>query len=51
MWFLRYTVELTSSVSPATWTKLTTLAGNGAVRSVTHTNAGGTQQFYRVRVN
>jgi len=45
-----YVVERTTALSPASWSEWTTLSGNGAVRSVTHTNAGGTQQFYRVRV-
>ena len=46
-----YVVERTTSLSPANWSELTTLAGNGSVLSVTHTNASGTQQFYRVKVN
>lgn len=46
-----YVFERTDSLSPTNWTELTTLTGNGAVQSVTHTNAGGTQQFYRVKVN
>jgi PKD repeat protein len=46
-----YVVERTTTLSPTAWTELTTLPGNGSVRSVTHTNAGGGQQFYRVRTN
>jgi PKD repeat protein len=47
----RYVVERTTSLSPVNWIELTTLTGNGALQSVTHTNAGGVQQFYRVRVD
>ena len=46
-----YVIERTASLSPAAWTELTTLPGNGSARSVTHTNAGGAQQFYRLRVD
>ena len=46
-----YAVERTETLSPPAWSTLTTLPGNGSVRSVTHTNAGGAQQFYRVRVD
>ena len=46
-----YVIERTTSLSPAAWTELTTLPGNGSVRSVTHTNAGGAQQFYRLRAD
>lgn len=46
-----YVVERTASLNPAAWAELTTLPGDGALRSFTHTNAGGTQQFYRVRVD
>ena len=45
-----YVAERTTSLITASWSEWTTLPGNGSVRSVTHTNAGGTQQFYRVRV-
>lgn len=44
-----YVVERTASLSPAAWVELTALPGDGSVGSVTHPNAGGLQQFYRVR--
>ncbi len=46
-----YTVERAASLPASSWTPLSTFPGNGSVRSVTHTNAGATQQFYRVRVD
>jgi len=46
-----YIVERTTSLSPASWSEWRTLPGNGAMRSVTDTNASGTQRFYRVRVD
>src|SRR6266498_2029770 len=55
-WLLRFpnpTATLSLSieqVSLPSWTNLTTITGNGAIRSVTHTNASETQQFYRLRV-
>jgi PKD domain/FG-GAP-like repeat len=46
-----YTVEHTASLASPDWTDLSTLSGNGATRSLTHTNVSGTQKFYKVRVN
>jgi hypothetical protein len=46
-----YTVQRSPSLSLPNWTNLTTLSGNGATRSVTHTNVGASQQFYRVRLD
>ena len=46
-----YTVERAASLPTSSWTTLSTFPGNGSVRSVTHTNASATQQFYRVRVD
>ena len=46
-----YVAERTPLLNPAAWTELMTLPGYGAVHSATHTDAGGTQQFYRVRVD
>lgn len=45
-----YTVQRSPSLSLPNWTNLTTLSGNGATRSVTHTNSGASQQFYRVKI-
>ncbi|PYJ05710.1 MAG: hypothetical protein DME25_07970 [Verrucomicrobia bacterium] len=44
-----YVVERANTLSPAGWATLTTVPGNGSVRSVTHTNATAAQQFYRLR--
>jgi PKD repeat protein len=46
-----YTVERAASLPASGWTVVSSLPGNGSVRSVTHTNAANTQQFYRVRVD
>ena len=46
-----YAVERTELLSPPAWNTLTSLPGNGSVRTFAHTNAGGAQQFYRVRVD
>ncbi len=45
-----YTMERAASLPALGWTVVSSLPGNGSVRSVTHTNAADTQQFYRVRV-
>ena len=45
-----YTVERTASLTPASWNPLTTVPGNGSVRTVINTNATNAQQFFRVRV-
>jgi hypothetical protein len=44
-----YVVERANTLRPADWATLTTVPGNGSVRSVTHTNATEAQQFYRLR--
>ena len=46
-----YTVERTGSLPPTNWTPLTTVPGNGSVRTVINTNATNAQQFFRVRVD
>jgi hypothetical protein len=46
-----YTVERTASLNPAGWSTLTSVPGNGSVRTVINTNATNNQQFFRVRVD
>ena len=46
-----YTVERAAALPASSWIPLSTLSGNGSVRGFTHTNGGGTQQFYRVRAD
>jgi hypothetical protein len=45
-----YTVEQTISLNPTGWNTLTSIPGNGLVRTVINTNATNAQQFFRVRV-
>jgi hypothetical protein len=42
-----YTVQYSSSLSPANWQTLTTVSGDGTIKTVTDTMSGA-QQFYRV---
>ena len=44
-----YTIERSLSLSPASWTPLETVAGDGSVRSFSGSGAGDARQFYRVR--
>ncbi|MEX0741422.1 MAG: PKD domain-containing protein, partial [Phycisphaeraceae bacterium] len=46
-----YTVEQTASLNPTGWNTLTSVPGNGSVRTVIKTNATNGQQFLRVRVD
>jgi hypothetical protein len=46
-----YTVERTASLNPTSWNPFATVPGNGSTRTVIHTNATNTQEFYRVRVD
>ncbi|HAB18811.1 MAG TPA: hypothetical protein DCE44_20520, partial [Verrucomicrobiales bacterium] len=46
----KYVLERTPTLSPAAWTELATLSGNGSASSFTPTDAGGTVQFYRIRL-
>ncbi len=44
-----YTVERSLSLTPASWTPLETMAGDGSVRSFSGSSGGGAREFYRVR--
>jgi hypothetical protein len=44
-----YTLEATSSLSPATWTPVATVRGNGALQFLTDLSAVQAGKFYRVR--
>jgi hypothetical protein len=46
-----YTVEQTASLNPTGWNALSSVPGNGSVRTVIKTNAMNVQQFFRVRVD
>ncbi len=48
---LKYVVEYCSNLgaSPAAWTALETIPGDGTEKTVTHTNAPAGQLFYRVK--
>jgi len=43
-----YTVQYTDTLSPPNWQSLPTVAGNGAVESVTNSAPGVAQRFYRL---
>ena len=43
-----YTVQYTDTLAPLNWQSLPTVAGNGAVESVTNSAPGVTQRFYRL---
>jgi hypothetical protein len=43
-----YTVQYTDTLSPPNWQSLPTVAGNGAVESVTNSAPGIAQRFYRL---
>jgi hypothetical protein len=45
-----YTVLYSTSLSPANWQTLTTVAGDGTVKTVTDT-VSGSQRYYRVQAN
>lgn len=46
-----YTLEHRPSLTAPTWTALSTLMGDGSVRTFTDPYAAGPQQFYRVRLS
>jgi hypothetical protein len=43
-----YTVQYTDTLSPQNWQSLPSVAGNGAVESVTNSAPGIAQRFYRL---
>ena len=43
-----YTVQYTDTLSPPNWQSLPTVAGNGAVESVTNSAPGVAHRFYRL---
>ena len=43
-----YTVQYTDALSPPNWQNLPSVAGNGAVESVTNSAPGIAQRFYRL---
>ena len=43
-----YTVQYTDTLAPPNWQSLPTVAGNGAVESVTNSAPGIAQRFYRL---
>lgn len=43
-----YTVQYTDALSPQNWQSLPSVAGNGAVESVTNSAPGVVQRFYRL---
>ena len=43
-----YRVYYSSSLIGGTWTQLAQVGGNGAVKSVSDSTAGGTMRFYKV---
>jgi hypothetical protein len=43
-----YTVQYTDTLSPPNWQSLPTLAGNGAVESVTNSAPGVAHRYYRL---
>ena len=43
-----YTVQYTDTLAPQNWQSLPSVAGNGAVESVTNSAPGITQRFYRL---
>lgn len=45
-----YRVQYTDSFTPAVWTNLTTITGDGNVATITDTNATGPMRFYRIIV-
>jgi len=44
-----YTLEYKDALSASNWTPVLTIIGDGTQRSLTDTNAAGSQRFYRVR--
>jgi len=46
-----YILERSPSLTSPDWTALSTLAGNGSIRTFTDSTATGPQQFYRVRLS
>lgn len=43
-----YTVQYVNSLSALNWQTLTSVAGNGAVETVTNSTGGSSQQFFRL---
>jgi hypothetical protein len=47
---VRYVLEWTDSLSGAPWKALSTIVGDGMVKTLTDPSATNSQRFYRVRV-